>query len=322
MPSGTAMRAARAALASCLVVCGFGCGPGEGEGEGAGAPAVREPRAAASERPSGGEAEALPESGRAHVELSGGLVTVRSNAAPRVAVVLELARAASFDLEIVEIAPDTLTLRIENAELERVLPVLLDTIPYRVDYDFDPARGRHVVARLRIGAGGPDGAAEVRSERFREPPPERREARGAARSPGRRGEIERDLRSRLRLPEDLPAEVVSGLQSSNPVTRSEAIVDVDPDGLGREILLDYLALDPDPRVRAAAVEQLSMTDTFRGVQGLLEALDDPDPRVVLQAVEALDLLGDESLIPEIQALRYHGDPAVREAVEEALESLE
>jgi hypothetical protein len=322
MPNGTALRGARAVLASCLVAFGFGCGPGEGEGEGAGTPAFREPRAAPSERPSAGQAGAMPEAGRAHVELSGGLVTVRSNAAPRVAVVLELARAASFDLEIVEIAPDTLTLRIEDAELERVLPVLLDTIPYRVDYDFDAGLGRHVIARLRIGAGGPDGVAEVRSERFREPPPERREARGETRSPARRGEIERDLRARLMLPEDLPAEVASELQSSNALTRSEAIAEVDPDGLGREVLLDYLALDPDPRVRAAAAEQLSMTDSFRGVQGLLEALDDPDPRVVLQAVEALDLLGDESLIPELRALRNHGDPAVRQAAEEALESLE
>jgi len=279
---------------------------------------VREPRAA----PPAGEAGALPEPGRAYVEVSGGLVTVRSNAASRVAVVLELARAASIDLEIVEITPDTLTLQIENAELERVLPVLLDSIPYRVDYDFDPALGRHVVARLRIGAGGPDAVAEIRSERFREPPPERREAREAAPSPGRRGESERDPRGRLELPDDLPAEVVSGLYSSNPVTRSEAIEEVDPDGLGLGVLLDYVARDPDPRVRAAAVEELSMTDTYRGIQGLLGALDDSDPRVVLQAVEALDLLGDESLIPELRALRNHGDPAVREAVEETLDSLE
>jgi hypothetical protein len=298
-----------------LVVCGFGCGPGEREGEGAGTPAVREPRTA----PSAGAAGALPEPGRAYVELSRGLVTVRSNAASRVAVVLELARAASIDLEIVEIAPDTLTLEIENAELERVLPVLLATIPYRVDYDFDPALGKHVVARLRIGAGEADGVAEIRTERFREPTPEPGEV---SPSPGRSGETERDRRGRLVLPDDLPTEVVSGLYSSNSVTRSEAIAEVDPDGLGLGVLLEYVARDPDPRVRAAAVEQLSMTDTYRGIQGLLGALHDSDPQVVLQAVEALDLLGDESLIPEIRALRNHGDPAVREAVEELLESLE
>jgi hypothetical protein len=277
---------------------------------------------------------------------------VRSNAAPRIEVILQLAQSASFDLEIEEVEPDALTLRIEDAELERALPALLGAVPYRLAYDFDPVLGRHVLARLRIGAGEsasrPTGeAGRVRASgprreptqsrgripataraEDRQPPGsgdpllERLEARGAVPSPDRRGEIEADLRDRLMLPGPLENQVVAGLENPNPLARSEALEEIDPEGPGRDVLLDYLEADPDPRVRAAAAEQLSMTDSFKAVRGLVGALYDPDSRVVLKAVEALDLLGDESLIPELAALRNHGDPAVREAVAEALEALE
>ena len=74
-------------------------------------------------------------------------------------------------------------------------------------------------------------------------------------------------------------------------------------------------------MRAAAVERLGDADTYEATSVLLESLSDPSPQVVVTAIEALEFVGDRSLLPRIEPLAGHANPAVREAAKEAIDSL-
>jgi hypothetical protein len=298
-------RSARACVALALGLTLVACGAGEEER------AAVEPHPEAGGAAPAGEAP-VPSTGRATVAFSGGRVTLRSRGAPRVNVILQLAESVGFDLEMSEIAPATLTLDIEDAEIERALPVLLHSLPYRAEYEFDPTLARHVLARLRVGAPVAPPAGDRGAEAGGEEAEGDLAGRAPLPDPARGAQVERGPGERLRLPESLDPAVVAELASSSPTRRVEAVSTLEPEGPGLEVLLDYLAADPDPQVRAAAAEQLGDSDAYSAVRGLVAALDDPDARVVLAAVEAIDMLWDESLAPELRPLLDHPDPEVRD----------
>ena len=79
--------------------------------------------------------------------------------------------------------------------------------------------------------------------------------------------------------------------------------------------------DEDPLVRVAVVTRLEDADGFAVVRGIVSALEDSDPRVVLRAIAAVEMLQDETLIPELGALAGDDDASVRQAAEKAIEFL-
>ena len=120
---------------------------------------------------------------------------------------------------------------------------------------------------------------------------------------------------------ELEAEALAKLESSDSRERVEGIEWADiTTVMGYEAVVERLANDPDGTVRAAAAESLSGADVG-AVRPLLAALADPDPRVALAALESLEMVADESIVPDLAPALEHPDPAVRERAKEAEEFL-
>jgi HEAT repeat protein len=89
------------------------------------------------------------------------------------------------------------------------------------------------------------------------------------------------------------------------------------------VILDTLALDPDPEVRAAAAQRLASTRSFEAITGLLDAIYDPVPEVALEAIDALTAIKDRSVILSMKsALDHRLEPTVQQALQRGIQSLE
>ena len=106
-----------------------------------------------------------------------------------------------------------------------------------------------------------------------------------------------------------------------PSGAARALALIDPSGDAAARVVELAKSDPDPRVRAAAVERLGDADTYQATTALLDSLADPSPQVVIAALEALEFSGDRSMLPRIEPLANHPNPAVREAANSTLDSL-
>jgi hypothetical protein len=121
---------------------------------------------------------------------------------------------------------------------------------------------------------------------------------------------------------EMEAEALGKLESSDARERVEGVEWADITTVaGYEAVVERLQNDPDGAVRAAAAESLSSADVG-AVRPLLGALSDPDSRVALAALESLEMVGDESILPDLAPALEHSDPAVRERAREAAEFLE
>jgi HEAT repeat protein len=126
--------------------------------------------------------------------------------------------------------------------------------------------------------------------------------------------------ARAQDPEEL-AEALNALRSSDAEERADAVLDIEPEGVGLRTLVDTLR-DPDPEVRMAVISQLEDSDSPEAVAGLVSALQDSDPEVVLEAIDALEFVGDENVAADLRRLESHPNQEVREAAVEAREYLE
>ena len=121
--------------------------------------------------------------------------------------------------------------------------------------------------------------------------------------------------------EDL-ALALEGLKNPDPEERSDAVLDIEPEGPGLQYLLEVVTDDPDPEVRITAVSQLGDSESPEAIQGMITALDDPDSEVVLEAIDGLEYSADHNVIGNLEKLLQHPDPEVREAAEDAIDYLE
>ena len=95
-----------------------------------------------------------------------------------------------------------------------------------------------------------------------------------------------------------------------------------PSVVAAEIDVALAAEDPDPGVRAAAVERMCEEDSDMSREALYRALADPSPAVVRAAIDSLDIVGNESSIPQLEQIAsQHPDPEVRELARESAEFL-
>jgi HEAT repeats len=263
------------------------------------------PEAAA---PAAGQAEAgLPARGEVEVSFGAAGIVARANQASRRSVLEAIARETGLVIVAFVDGGDpegSVTLSSEGEPIEVVLARALSGVPFSIE-PLDTG-GR---ARLTLVVG--------RSR----PPPER--SREAARMATRRSVLDpRERVERAQRVDELEAEALAKLESSDPRERAEGVEWADISMVaGYEAVIERLANDPDATVRAAAAESLSSADVG-AVRPLVTALADPDARVVISALESLEMLGDASIIAELGPALEHPDPAVRERAEEAAEFLE
>jgi hypothetical protein len=246
--------------------------------------------------------------GEVRLRIDAGAITLRANAAPRRPLLERLSHALSFELAATDVGDEPITLAAEAATLRDLLPLLLPDRAYRVDYRFDAVSTRHEVARLEIGAAG---ASQVR-----QPASARRAAALAGSAePDPAPPAARSLQRRE--PRQAWRALMQQLDDSDAEDRVEAIQKIKPERDGLGVLIERLAADPSPRVRAAAARQLEDSDTLVAVDALIRALSDPDKRVVLDAIEALEFTDDESVADDLAPLTQHPDREIAEAAIEA-----
>jgi HEAT repeat protein len=121
--------------------------------------------------------------------------------------------------------------------------------------------------------------------------------------------------------EDL-ALALEGLKNPDPEERSDAVLDIEPEGPGLQYLLEVMTDDPDPEVRTAAVSQLGDSESPEAIDGMVTALNDPNSEVVLEAIDSLEYSADHNVIGSLERLLQHPDPEVREAAQDAIDYLE
>jgi hypothetical protein len=328
-----------AASAALVVGCIFlttSCGSEDAD-EAAAEPSIEAP---AAHQPS------LPVLGTARVEIANGRVSVLSNGAQRLAILQRLADEVGFDLDVGDLEPLALTLRIEDAALGEALVTLLAGVRYRLEYDFDAAVGSNVLVWLAVGepvsVGEPAavGGVPLSESEPRRPDAdvaphldapavrdliEQQRARLAAMSPEER----RRLRERSAARADaMEPEFLEQLEDLDPRVRAEAVSELPLEGEGAkgaerfERMASLLGEDPDRRVRAAAAERIGEIESPEAVHSLALALSDPDREVVLAAIRALEDIDHVSAVPHLQSLLQDPDPEVREAAEFAIEYIQ
>lgn len=248
--------------------------------------------------------------GEVRLRIDAGAITLRANAAPRRRLLERLSHALSFELAATDVGDEPITLETEAATLRDLLPLLLPDRAYRVDYRFDAVNARHAVARLEIGAAG---ASQVR--RPQSAPAQQAAALAGPAEPDPAPPAARSLQRRE--PPQAWSALMQQLDESDAEDRVEAIQKIEPDRDGLGVLIERLAADPSPLVRAAAARQLEDSDTLLAVDALIRALSDPDRRVVLDAIDALEFTDDESVADDLAPLTQHPDREIAEAAIEA-----
>jgi hypothetical protein len=234
-----------------------------------------------------------------------GVVSVDASAAPRRALLGELAKRAGFALE----APPAgdlppITARIDAQPLEAALPQLVGDREYRTEWE--TRDGTHRLAKLIVGAARD----------------------GASRDPNglRQGEVSDALERALAELHDQESgmsqeEALRRLDDPDAETRVRAVLALDAEGEALAALISAIERDPDPRVRAAATVGLEESEEFAAVQALVGALDDANPEVVVEAIDSLEFAGDASVVPSLRPLLSHSDARVRKAAADAIELL-
>jgi hypothetical protein len=254
------------------------------------------------------------------IEVRDGLVTVVCQDAPRGLVLERLAREANFDLAG-ELDSQPMTLKIEGQPMELALPALVAGTSYRAQWRFEQEPQRTALAKLEIGEGDAvlvtaakqkPKLGEALRDRIRalrdKKPNEKAKAEAAAR---------REEHARTQ------ADALEELRSSNPEMRMEAAADIEPEGPALSPMLDALANDPDPRVRAKVAEQLGDAEGCTTALALANATADPDPNVRRTTWAGLEMLCDESMLTQLQAKCAHEtDASVLEACHSTLEICE
>jgi HEAT repeat protein len=120
---------------------------------------------------------------------------------------------------------------------------------------------------------------------------------------------------------DVLAEALNNLRSSDPEVRADAVLDIEPEGVGLRTLVDTLG-DPDKEVRLAVVSQLEDAESPEATSGLVRALGDSDPEVVLEAIDALEFVGDQNVVGDLRRLLDSPNAEIKEAAQDAIEYLE
>jgi hypothetical protein len=254
------------------------------------------------------------------IEVRDGRVTIVCQDAPRGLVLERLAREGNFDLTG-DLDSQPMTLRIESQPMELALPALLAGTSYRAQWRFEAEPQRTALAKLEIGE--PSAAVVTAAQQRPKLGDALRDRIRALREKKPNEKAKADAAARREEHARSQADALEELRSSNPEMRMEAAADIEPEGPALSPLLDALANDPDPRVRAKIAEQLGDAEGCTTALALANATSDPDPNVRRNTWTGLEMLCDESMLTQLQAKCAHEtDTSVQEACRSTLEICE
>jgi hypothetical protein len=274
----------------------LGCGSEQPEAPPAAASAPAPPAALAK---ADAELPSLPAPGEVEVRVGPEGTVALAHQAPRRRVLEAIARETG--LVVVSFVaggdPDgRVTLRSIGEPIEVVLARALTGVPFSIE---PVGQGARLAVIVGTRGAAPEPPPRARAETPRPPP-----------------------RAQRAVPVEDDSEAFEQLTSRDPEDRVEAVEWLDVTAAaGYEAVVERLADDPDPEVRAAAAESLGDADVG-AVGPLLQALEDRAPEVGLEALDSLEMLGDESTVEKLEPALRHPDPEVRERAIEVQEFLE
>ena len=284
--------------------------------------------------PDAEEGETALGTGESRIEYADGRVSLVLRDAMALAALEELSRRAGFALEVNGAEVRRLSLTLEDASLDEAIAALMERERYALEYAFDPAVSRHVIVALRVGDAPAAGAlAPVASAPAPKP--------GAAPGRGRgddalsereerlralRGDLARggdrlyEARVREQVAEEgeaLQQEFRQALDDPDPALRARAVEELDTQEPGAvDAVADLGQNDPDAAVRLAAAEALDLDGGYDAQTALRKMLEtEQDPSVLAELISALG--NDASHYPLIAPYLQHPNEGVREEAESA-----
>lgn len=116
------------------------------------------------------------------------------------------------------------------------------------------------------------------------------------------------------------AKIRDSLKSKDQINKKNALVACYKNGITEAVpvLLDCLAEEPDPQIRAATVTVLGKIGDGNVITRLVKHLEDPNFRVRANTVEALEAIGNESAYPYIIRMLQDEDNRTRANAVKAL----
>ena len=261
-----------------------------------------------------------------------GLWSIASNEASLEAILRKTADAMHFTLKMGTLRNARLSVRLNRETMEKVIKKLLHGYPFRPEFAYDDASGRHYISVLEVGLAGQSRFTELDradkdavsrtlrasttkgSFRSNEPP--------NLTEPVLQNEVDLLMSEHIGnqlLAHESPSQTFEG----PPEQRVAVIANVIPFGDNLNRLISLLEDDPDPMVRTAAAKQLALAGGRpASSRALLEALKDEDKMVVLEALASIVQTGDSSLSEEIElAAQRHTDADVRKSLAATAEQL-
>jgi hypothetical protein len=309
---GASRRIFGCAAACCLLI--WACGRGESDAPRRAETTPAAPAAAAA------QPAATLERGASRLHYEGGRVTLAANAAPVQPLLEQLAAEARFELQLEPGDWPPLTASFADRSLAEALALLIGNRDYTAQWHASPRGDGPRLELLRVGAelAADARASDSKAREAQSEPPRARAKKSVTGAVA--GSLARALRERP-LESETQEALLEKIRDPSAQVRTEAALELQPEGEGIHALSQLLANDPDPGVRAAATESLEVADDPAAVQALIAGLGDPDPAVVVQVLDSLEFAGDETAIPRITPLLQHPDSAVREAAQNAIDFL-
>jgi len=122
---------------------------------------------------------------------------------------------------------------------------------------------------------------------------------------------------------ETPEQALKALQQSSTVEAREKAIDVlvnSKSNAATDALMHSMS-DPEPAIRAAAIEGLAALGAHAALPGILKSLRDANPGVRQSATTAVALLGDSKNLKDLKPLTADKDASVAAAAELAIRKL-
>lgn len=246
------------------------------------------------------------------IEVSDTGVTIRAEGVNEKEILSSLAKQAGFQLVDAGATWKIVTLNIDATSVHAALVQLLVQHPYQIIYEYDSKRKTDALTRVIVRGTRADKVA-------------RRAVTGsgiAAEAQTGRGKVGLKRANTASNPDDDQQIYLNQLLDPSPRVRAEAAENIEATGAALDYLTQLLLSDPAPEVRAAASHALQDSEDPKALDALTSALGESDPAVLIEVIDALGFVGNTQTISQLQPFLQNPNEDVRSAAQSSIDLLE
>jgi hypothetical protein len=249
-----------------------------------------------------------PEAGQYLLQISDGNISLKSAWSSRITILEDMAQSIGFELNYSGDSDKLVRVNQTKGGMGELLEALLGGVNYQAEYDAEPGDNGFRISRLNIGS-----------------PPREDEAMGdkiytqptidlAVVFPESSEEIFLGADA-----ED--ADLATRLQFGSIEDISIAVSELTIDPAGLKAAYQVYTHTTSPEVRIAVLELIESEDNYLARSMIVLSLQSLDPAEAMVALSIVDSQDDFSLAPQVEAMQYHHDAAVRDLAVEVLQSI-